>query len=167
MGRIQGEEAGGEKRGQAREPCGEGHPEAALERQSVEARAEPEPEEFPMFTDFWFERVGSDATSMNVYALMDSPSVTGAYRFAITPGKATVVDVKAAVFCRKHPKVFGVAPPHALRMTPHDAERGSRRIEQHGVEQLCRTPATRICLHQRHRKSRARCILPQPLDSLR
>src|SRR5688500_9709225 len=43
--------------------------------------ADPEPEEFPMFTDFWFERVSPGATSMNVYALMDSESVTGAYRF--------------------------------------------------------------------------------------
>jgi glucans biosynthesis protein len=72
--------------------------------------AEPTPEEFPMFTDFWFERVSPQAKTMHVHALMDSESVTGAYRFTVTPGESTVVQVKAAVFCRKNPNVFGVAP---------------------------------------------------------
>jgi glucans biosynthesis protein len=72
--------------------------------------AEPEPEEFPVFTDFWFERVKPGAKTMNVYALMDSDSVTGAYRFTVNPGQSTVVEVKATVFCRKNPKLFGVAP---------------------------------------------------------
>jgi periplasmic glucans biosynthesis protein len=47
---------------------------------------------------------------MNVYALMDSESVAGAYRFTVSPGKSTVVQVKAAVFCRKNPRLFGLAP---------------------------------------------------------
>jgi len=72
--------------------------------------AEPEPEEFPVFTEFWFEHVGPQAKSMNLYALMDSQSVTGAYRFTVTPGESTVVQVKAAIFCRKNPNLFGVAP---------------------------------------------------------
>jgi periplasmic glucans biosynthesis protein len=71
---------------------------------------EPTPEEFPMFTEFWVERVDPRATSMNVYALLDSESATGAYRFTVTPGDDTVVQVKAVVYCRKNPKVFGVAP---------------------------------------------------------
>jgi periplasmic glucans biosynthesis protein len=72
--------------------------------------AEPEPEEFPMFTEFWFERVEPQAKSMQVYALMDSLSVTGAYQFTITPGDSTIVQVKATIFCRKNPNLFGVAP---------------------------------------------------------
>jgi glucans biosynthesis protein len=72
--------------------------------------AEPEPEEFPVFTEFWLERMEPGSTSMNIYALMDSESVAGAYQFTITPGASTVVDVKAAVYCRKNPNVFGVAP---------------------------------------------------------
>src|SRR5688572_12422331 len=58
---------------------------------------EPTPEEFPIFTEFWLERVDPRAKTMNVYALMDSESVTGAYRFTITPGASTVVQVKAAI----------------------------------------------------------------------
>lgn len=71
---------------------------------------EPEGEEFPTFTEFWFERGDAGARSMTLYALLESESVTGAYRFAVTPGEATVVQVKATLFCRKNPKVLGVAP---------------------------------------------------------
>jgi glucans biosynthesis protein len=68
------------------------------------------PEEFPVFTEFWLERVKPGATSMNLLALLESETVTGAYRFTITPGDSTAVQVKAAVYCRKNPEVFGVAP---------------------------------------------------------
>ncbi|MEO6246271.1 MAG: glucan biosynthesis protein G [Opitutaceae bacterium] len=71
---------------------------------------EPEGEEFPVFTEFWFEHPDRRATSMSFYALLESGSVTGAYRFTVTPGEATVVQVKATVFCRKNIKVFGIAP---------------------------------------------------------
>jgi glucans biosynthesis protein len=72
--------------------------------------AEPVPEEFPIFTEFWLERPGPRATSMNVYALMESETVTGAYRFSVTPGDVTAVEVKATIYCRKNANVFGVAP---------------------------------------------------------
>ena len=35
-------------------------------------------------------------TALVIYALLDSPRVTGAYRFAVTPGDETVVDVQRA-----------------------------------------------------------------------
>jgi glucans biosynthesis protein len=47
---------------------------------------------------------------MNVYALLNGESVAGAYKFTITPGEVTVVQVKATIYCRKNPRVFGVAP---------------------------------------------------------
>ncbi len=72
--------------------------------------AEPGPEEFPLFTEFWLERPEKDATAMNVYALLDSESVTGAYRIAISPGRTTVTHVRAVLFTRRNPAVFGVAP---------------------------------------------------------
>jgi glucans biosynthesis protein len=71
---------------------------------------EPEGEEFPIFTQFWLERPVARAKSMNVYALLESESVTGAYRFTVTPGADTVVQVKATLFVRKNTKAFGVAP---------------------------------------------------------
>lgn len=71
---------------------------------------EPEGEEFPVFTTFWLERPEPRAKSMNLYALLEGESVTGAYRFTVAPGPDTVVQVKATLFARKPVKVFGVAP---------------------------------------------------------
>ena len=41
-------------------------------------------EEFPDFTAFWFEIPKANDTTFVVYALLDSPSVTGAYKFIIS-----------------------------------------------------------------------------------
>ena len=46
----------------------------------------PRAEEFPDFTEFWLVRPAPDADVVRVYALLDSPSVAGAYRFDIRPG---------------------------------------------------------------------------------
>src|SRR5690606_14789570 len=50
------------------------------------------------------------AKVITVFALMNSKSVTGAYKFVITPGPTTVMQVHAAVYCRENPKLFGMAP---------------------------------------------------------
>lgn len=57
-------------------------------------------EEFPDFTDFWIEEPALGAATFVVHALLDGPSVTGAYRFEITPGQPTQVDVTATLFPR-------------------------------------------------------------------
>ncbi|HEX5676866.1 MAG TPA: glucan biosynthesis protein D [Alcanivorax sp.] len=69
-----------------------------------------EPEEFPEFTHFWFERP-ADAEQVIVYAFLDSPSVTGAYRFIIERVEGDVImDVDAALYPRKPIERLGVAP---------------------------------------------------------
>lgn len=70
----------------------------------------PEGEEFPVFREFWLVRPAPGATSMTVYALLDSESVTGAYRFHITPGTETVMDITATLFARAEVKKLGIAP---------------------------------------------------------
>ena len=72
--------------------------------------AEPSGEEFPVFEEFWVERPSDKSKSIMVYALMDSASVTGAFRLTITPGDTTVMDVKSAIYRRKDVAVFGIAP---------------------------------------------------------
>lgn len=72
--------------------------------------AEAGGEEFPVFDEFWVERPAAGAKSVTVFALMNSPSVAGAYRFIITPGTETVMHVKATIYCRKNPAVLGIAP---------------------------------------------------------
>ena len=62
---------------------------------------EPSGEEFPYFTRVLAgARRRPDAKDVTVYALLDSPSVTGAYRFVIQPGEQTTVDVEARLFPR-------------------------------------------------------------------
>jgi glucans biosynthesis protein len=68
------------------------------------------PEEFPVFTHFWLERPGAGADRCVVYALLDSPSVAGAYRFEVVPGATLVMDVDAALYPRAPIERLGVAP---------------------------------------------------------
>jgi glucans biosynthesis protein len=51
-----------------------------------------------------------DAGTLTVYALMDSPSVAGAYRFDIYPAATLVMDVDAALYPRKEIERLGTAP---------------------------------------------------------
>lgn len=57
-------------------------------------------EEFPEFREFWIERPEPGARHVVLHALLDGPSVTGAYRFTIAPGDSTVMDVEATLFPR-------------------------------------------------------------------
>ncbi len=43
----------------------------------------PSGEEFPRFREFWIERPKPTDKRLTVYALLDSPRATGAYRFVI------------------------------------------------------------------------------------
>jgi len=72
--------------------------------------ARAEREEFPYFTDFWIERPPEGATAIVIHALLQSPSVVGAYTFKAKPGDETVIDVDAALFPRVDLTAFGVAP---------------------------------------------------------
>ena len=72
--------------------------------------AEPDGEEFPLFEEFWVQKPAADARELVVFALLDSPSVAGAYRFNIQPGPETVTAVRAAIYRRTEVKVIGLAP---------------------------------------------------------
>lgn len=67
-------------------------------------------EEFPRFSAFYAVRPAPGDRSVTVYAELDSESVTGAYRFVITPGQQTVMDVTARLFFRRDVENLGVAP---------------------------------------------------------
>ncbi len=76
--------------------------------------AEPEGEEFPIFRAFWVERPNSDSNLIVVHALLDSPSVAGAYRFSVRPGDNTHIDVEATLFPRKELVKVGLAPSTSM-----------------------------------------------------
>jgi len=72
--------------------------------------AEPSGEEFPTFTHFWIERPGARASAIVIYALLESESTTGAYRFTVQPGVETLTDVDLTLFPRTEVHVAGIAP---------------------------------------------------------
>ena len=72
--------------------------------------AEPSGEEFPAFTHFWIERPGAKRIAIVIYALLESESTTGAYRFTVPPGVETLTDVELTLFPRAEMRVVGIAP---------------------------------------------------------
>ncbi|GLK80429.1 glucan biosynthesis protein [Methylopila turkensis] len=70
----------------------------------------PNAEEFPDFREFWVEMPGANADRATIYALLDGPSLAGAYRFVVYPDVDTVVDVTATLIARKPIAKLGIAP---------------------------------------------------------
>jgi glucans biosynthesis protein len=93
-------------------------------------------EEFPVFEQFALEPQPSGSTTSSVHALMNSPSVTGAFHFKITPGESIIFEVHAVVYPRRDDITLGFAPfssmfwfaPNSLPRPPdyrprvHDSE---------------------------------------------
>ena len=69
-----------------------------------------QPEEFPSFREFWIEQPASAAERVVIHALLDSPSVTGAYQFIVYPAQESVIDVTVTLFARRTLNRVGIAP---------------------------------------------------------
>lgn len=67
-------------------------------------------EEFPAFREFWLVKPAADASRFSLIALLDSPSLTGAYSFDVTPGAPTSIVVEARLFARRDIQKLGIAP---------------------------------------------------------
>lgn len=72
--------------------------------------AAPSGEEFPRFREFWIEKPNPDDKQLIIYALLDSPRSTGAYRLVLRPGTDSVVDVQSRVYLRDQVSRLGIAP---------------------------------------------------------
>jgi glucans biosynthesis protein len=77
---------------------------------------DPAGEEFPLFRAFWLEEPEPRGASLVLHALLDSPSVAGAYRFELRPGDDTVMLVDAVLFPRVELKEVGIAPLTSMYM---------------------------------------------------
>lgn len=93
---------------------GRGHSYGLSARGLAIRTADPAGEEFPTFTAFWLEKPAPGAISMRIHALLESPSVTGAYRFVITPGEATAMEVESTLFPRVDLPRIGIAPASSM-----------------------------------------------------
>jgi len=100
--------------------------------------AEPSGEEFPYFREFWLVRPAPGAADIALYALLDGPRVTGAYRVVVRPGVATRLDVEARVFLREPVKKLGLAPLTSMFFVGEspDARFDDYRPEVHDSEGL-------------------------------
>jgi len=72
------------------------------------------PEEFPDFIAFYLERPARESSRLSVYGLLDSPSVSGAYRFVIDVDDTLVMDIDAALYPRRAIERLGVAPATSM-----------------------------------------------------
>jgi glucans biosynthesis protein len=83
------------------------------------------PEEFPVFTHFWLQKPAPGSDTATVYALLQSPSATGAYRIDITPGRILTMKVDAAIYPRNPIKRLGISPLTSMYMVGENDRRAS------------------------------------------
>lgn len=126
---------------------GPGHVYGASARGVALNTAGAEPEEFPDFVEFWVREPAPGDSILVFHALLDGPSVTGAYRFELVSGRGpgtagadevrpSALRVQARLFARGTITRLGVAPltsmflhgpldpvgADALRPRVHDSE---------------------------------------------
>jgi glucans biosynthesis protein len=79
-------------------------------------------EEFPFFTQWWLLEPAPNASEEVIDALLDSPSVAGAYQFHIRPGDRTYVDVHASLYFRSNVTQIGFAPFSSMYLYGENAK---------------------------------------------
>ncbi len=85
---------------------------------------DPRGEEFPAFRAYWIEKPALGDNALVIHALLDSPSVAGAYRFTLRPGEATIIDTELTLVPRANIDNFGLAGMAAASLfTPLDRRR--------------------------------------------
>ncbi|MBZ8135036.1 glucan biosynthesis protein [Afifella sp. IM 167] len=67
-------------------------------------------EEFPRFTRFFLQAVPGERGRLIVYALLEGPSLTGAYRFDCTRPGGVVMETATELYPRKAIERLGIAP---------------------------------------------------------
>jgi periplasmic glucans biosynthesis protein len=83
-------------------------------------------EEFPAIRSVWIERPTLAAGVLVIHALIDSESLTGAYRFTLRPGDATIIDTESTLFPRVAVDSLGLATMSATHISgPIDERRNN------------------------------------------
>ncbi|MEI4487226.1 glucan biosynthesis protein D [Frigidibacter sp. MR17.14] len=80
----------------------------------IDAAMPDRPEEFPAFTEFYIEETGDSEAPVTVCALLDGPSITGAFRFRLQRGmertKGVNMEIESAMFLRRDVARLGLMP---------------------------------------------------------
>lgn len=72
--------------------------------------AASKPEEFPDFVAFWIEIPPLPTDPATIYALLDGPSLTGAFRFLCWRTERVEMEVASRLFLRRDIERLGIAP---------------------------------------------------------
>ena len=76
--------------------------------------ADPKGEEFPFIRTVWIEKPSLANPALTVHALIDSETMTGAYRFTLRPGDVTIVDTECTLFSRAAVDNYGLGGMTAM-----------------------------------------------------
>jgi glucans biosynthesis protein len=68
------------------------------------------PEEFPDFTQIFFETPKAMSDEVTLYALLDGPSLAGAFRFVMRRGDAVIMEIENQLHLRRDVARFGITP---------------------------------------------------------
>lgn len=95
-------------------------------------------EEFPYFREFWIEKPLQDSRILTMYALLDSPSLAGAYRFVIIPGDETSMEADCFLYLRRDVQKLGIAPLTSMFLygETENGRKGDFRPEVHDSDGL-------------------------------
>jgi len=77
---------------------------------AIDTAVADRPEEFPDFTKFYIETPTGDSDTITICALLDGPSVTGAYKFLMTRGAGVTIELDHTLHLRKDVERLGIAP---------------------------------------------------------
>ncbi|WP_198968873.1 glucan biosynthesis protein [Xylophilus sp. ASV27] len=83
------------------------------------------PEEFPSFTEFYFDPPAEGGDTVVVHALFEGPSITGAYKFVMQRSRAVVMDLECQLFVRKDIGRLGLAPLTSMYWFSETAKPGA------------------------------------------
>ena len=75
---------------------------------ALDVAAPGKAEEFPDFTKVFIGREEGDTVTL--HALLEGPSIVGAYKFLMTRGKGVIMDIEQQLFLRADIVRFGIAP---------------------------------------------------------
>ena len=76
---------------------------------AIDTAVADRPEEFPNFTRFYLSE-SKGGKDVIVDALLEGPSVVGAYRFKMTRGKGVIMEIEQTLHLRRAVERFGIAP---------------------------------------------------------
>lgn len=76
--------------------------------------ADPRGEEFPAIREVWIDKPSLASDVLVISALVDSESMTGAYRFTLRPGEITIIDTECTLFSRSPADFYGLGGMTAM-----------------------------------------------------